>query len=133
MSAYSREDAAERILWSLGMRGTPAQVKLLLFLVTRRDAFTAPELVQSCGVTRGRVYPFLASLKRRDVVFALPRPEEPREWGEVYGRVVLRRKRRELHVTGPAPLAINVGRLRTLAAGGCSDGEALKVLEEAVD
>ena len=115
------------------MRGTPAQVKLLLFLVTRRDAFTAPELVQSCGVTRGRVYPFLASLKRRDVVFALPRPEEPGEWGEVYGRVVLRRKRRELHVTGPAPLAINVGRLRTLAAGGCSDGEALKVLEEAVD
>ena len=131
MSVYSREDAAERVLWSLGMRGTPAQVKLLLYLVGRREVFTAPELVQRCDVPRGRVYPFLASLKRRDVVFLLPRPKEPGEWSEVYGRVVLRRKRRELHVTGPAPLAINVDRLRTLAAGSCSDGDALKVLEEA--
>lgn len=132
MSVYSREDAAERILWSLGMRGTPAQVKLLLYLVGRKEVFTAPELVQRCGVPRGRVYPFLASLRKRDVVFLLPRPEEPREWGEVYGRVVLRRKRREFHVTGPMPLAVNIGRLRSLVAGGCSDGEVLKVLEEAV-
>lgn len=132
MSSLSHEVAAQRVLWSLGMRGTPAQVNLLLYLLRRRQAFTAPELVQRCGIPRGRVYPFLVGLRRRDVVFPLPRPEEPGDWAEVYGRVVLRRKRRELHITGAAPFAFNVGRLRTLAAGGSSDSEVLKVLEEAV-
>jgi hypothetical protein len=44
---------------------------------------------------------------------------------------VLRRKRRELHLIGPAPLALNRGRLRTLAAEGFDDLEALSILEEA--
>ena len=131
MSCLSREVAAERVLWSLGMRGTPAQVKLMLYLLGCGEAFTAPELVRSCCVPRGRVYPFLAGLRRRDVVFSLPRPVEPGEWVEVYGRGVLRRKRRELHVTGAAPLGFNVGRLRVLAAEGCSDPEVLRVLGEA--
>ena len=131
MSELSREGAVERILWSLGMHGKPHQVRLLLDLIDRGEAFTAPELVQRCDVPRGLVYPFLASLRRRGVVFSLPRPEEPGEWTEVYGRVVLRRKRRELHLIGPAPLALNMGRLRTLAAEGCDDLEALRVFEEA--
>jgi len=130
VSGLSHEVATERVLWSLGMWGTPAQVKLLLYLLGHGEAFTAPELVQRCGVPRGRVYPFLASLRRRAVVFSLPRPEEPGEWAEVYGRVVLRRKRRELHITGAAPLTINLRRLSALAAQGCSDGEALRVLGE---
>ena len=131
MTGFSREGAAERVLWSLGMRGKPHQVRLLLDLIDRREAFTAPELVQRCGVSRGLVYPFIAGLRRRGVVFSLPHPDEPGDWAEIYGRVVLRRKRRELHIIGPVPLALNMGRLRTLAADGCDDLEALRVLKEA--
>ena len=113
------------------MRGSSYQVRLLLYLISQREAFTAPELFFKTGVSHGRIYPFLANLKRRGVVFPLPRPKEPGEWIEIYGWGVLQRKRREFHVIGPAPLALNMGRLRILAAEGCDDREVLKVLEEA--
>ena len=63
MNELTSEGAAERILWSLGMNGKPHQVRLLLDLIDCGEAFTAPELVQRCGVPRGLVYPFLASLR----------------------------------------------------------------------
>ncbi|MCJ7574947.1 hypothetical protein MUO93_11925 [Candidatus Bathyarchaeota archaeon] len=127
----TREEAAAKVLWSLGMRGKPHQVRLLLDLLERDEIFTAPELVQSSGVLRGLVYPFIASLRRRGVVFPLPRPDEPKEWSQIYGQLVLNRKRREHHIIRPAPLALNRGRLRTLAAEGCDDLDILSVLEEA--
>lgn len=126
-----REDRVRRVLWCLGMLGKPHQVRLFLSLLGRREAFTVPELAEECGLPCGVVYPFIAYLKRLGVVFLLPRPEEPREWNEIYGRVVLQRKRRELHSIGPVPLAINRGRLEELVKEKCVDSEALVVIREA--
>jgi hypothetical protein len=113
------------------MYGKPYQVKLLLDLVERKDAFTAPELAQRCYLPQGLVNNFITGLRRRGVVLPLPRPEEPREWAEIYGQMVLRRKRREVKIIGPNPLTLNRGRLRVLADEGCSCHEVFSVLEEA--
>jgi hypothetical protein len=113
------------------MLGKPHQVRLFLSLLGKREAFTVPELAEECGLQCSVVYPFIAYLRRLGVVFPLPRPEEPGEWGEIYGRVVLQRKRRELHIIGSAPFALNRGRLRSLAAEKCGDSEVLGFIGEA--
>jgi len=131
MSGITREEIAKKILWSIGMLGKPHQVRLFLNLLDRVESFTVPELALSCCVPRGLAYPFITYLKKLNVVFPLPRPEEPGEWAEIYGQVVLQRKRRELHIIGPAPFALNRGRLRSLAAEKCSDSEVLGFIGEA--
>ena len=125
----AREAAARYILLSLGLLGRPEQVRLLLYVLEARGVFTAPELVEACVLPRGRVYPFVAGLQRRGVIVRAPRPAEPAEWVEVYGRGVLARRRRELHVTGAAPLLLDRGKLRELAERGGCGAEALWVLE----
>ena len=125
------EERAVRVLWSLGMLGRPHQVKLLLHLLGREGVFTIPGLARVCGVRIGLANYFVASLVGKGVVVALPRPEEPVEWGEVYGQATLNKKRREAHIIGPAPFALNRGRLRSLAAEKCGDSEVLGFIGEA--
>jgi hypothetical protein len=127
----AREEATKKVLWSLGMLGRPHQVRMLLHLLGSSGAFTAPELSRCCEVPLSHVYPFIVCLRGKEIVFSLPRPEEPEEWGKIYGQGTLSRKRRECYITGPAPYALNRGRLRDLASKGCSDADALSILREA--
>ena len=125
------EERAVRVLWSLGMLGRPHQVKLLLHLLGREGVFTIPGLARVCGVRIGLANYFVASLVGKGVVVALPRPEEPLEWGEVYGQVTLNKKRREAHIIGPVPYRLDRARLRALASERCSDSEVLGFIREA--
>lgn len=132
MSGMSRERAARRVLWSLGMRGQPEQVKLLLYLLENRGEFSAPGLMLGCGLPRGRVYYFVAMMRHRGVIVPGPRPVEPEEWAENYGIGVRRKMRRENNLHRRTPLTLDLSRLRALVAESCDDSEVLAVFGEAV-
>lgn len=127
-----REGAARRALLSIGLLGRLHQVSLLLSLLEKNGSFTTPGLADACGVPRGLVYPFIASLRAKDVVKLVPRPEEPAEWADVYGRGVLAKRRREHHITGAAPLEFDLERFKALAAEGGCDSDDLRMLMEAI-
>jgi len=126
-----REGAARRVLLSLDLLGKLHQVSLLLSLLEKNGSFTAPGLADGCGVPRGLVYPFIASLRAKGVVKLVPRPEEPAEWADVYGRGVLAKRRREHHITGAAPLEFDLERFKVLATEGGCDSDDLRLLVEA--
>jgi hypothetical protein len=95
------------------------------------EVFTIPELARCCEVRIGLANYFVDSLVGKGVVVAQPRPLEPVEWGKIYGQVTLNRKRREMHIIGPAPYCLDRAKLWDLASERCSDPEVLGVIREA--
>jgi hypothetical protein len=129
LSGLSREVAAERVLWSLGMRGTPIQVKILIYVLGCKRGFSESELIRECDLTRNYVRYFISSMLSRGIFVPVPRPVEPVDWAETYGISVRRRKRREQNFLTPTLLSLDWARLRSLVLERCDDLKVLEMLE----
>ena len=115
----------------LGVHGTN-RIPLAKLLAQMTTPLTLREIADQSGINRRHIYNVTERLRDLDIIQPT-RPIQPRDWPIIFGPQMLRKKRRDYGVTGPAHYLFNEANLRAAIEARAREAstQILSVLQEA--